>query len=214
MNDTDTPTETVADIEAEADADELAAEPDREDERLVVAGRLNRVQHELLRRRCLSEKVTIQSVISASVNAYILGHLRVTPTGRYHVSAPGAPLSSDDEVLVRAPTADDPNRVVLLRQPPADPHGGRRDTRWLADFLHPDYGHSVSMQALRLVLRELERDGAIEPRPEGTRVWKFPGGPEDPRVRAVVLARQDGTWDRLVAENLSTIADYEGDEDE
>ena len=170
------------------------------DDRTVVTVRLNATQHELLRRRSISDGVTFQQVLAAGVNAYVLGDLRVTPTGRYHVAGPEQPLSREDEVTVRAPTPDQPERTVTLRQPPAEP--GRKGTTWLRDHLHRRTGKHISTRLLRRLLAHMEEEGTVEPR-DG-RYWKFTGA-DDPTVVAVAIAYDDGTLDDLVRTDLENL---------
>lgn len=176
-----------------------------DEDRITVSVRLTPQQHELLRRRCLSDGVNMQTVLSAGVNAYVLGDLRVRANGRYFVEGPRVPSSREDEVPLRAPTPEQPERVVTITQPTAQPRSRRSSgltTSWLVEHLHQRTGKKVSARMLRLLLAHMEERGMVEPR-EG-RYWKFTGD-ADPRVVAVVIAMDDGTYDEVVAASMGNL---------
>lgn len=176
------------------------------DDRTGVTVRLNATQHELLRRRALSDGVSLQQVLAAGVNAYVLGDLRVLPNGRYHVVGPTAPPVRDDEVVLRAPTTDQPERTVTLRQPPAN--GGRvMGTRWLTEYAYVRSGKKISTRMVRRVLAHMEEHGMIDERPG--RYWRF-DGPEDPNVVKFIMALDDGTYDEVARLSIQSLEEREG----
>lgn len=169
-------------------------------DRVSLTVRVTPEAYELMRRRMLADKTTVQAVLAAGVNAYALGDLRVRPNGRYWVEAPPAPVQQDDTVAVRAPVSGDEHRAVTVRQDSV--RGPQRGTPWLRKHVHRIAGTEPSARMTNALLKHLEDTERIPPR--GGRYWRF-DGPKDPTVLEFVVALDDGTWDDLVKRMVSRL---------
>lgn len=148
--------------------------------------------------------MTIQSVLSALVNAYIMGDITVTKQGRYHMSPPSghSPVieveQADDMVIEIEPDwgigSDRPQvGADNHRQKPRTKH--KWGTRELAQYLRKTTERRVSVQNLRRLLSSME----VEKEDNGR--WSF-NGPEDRTVIQIVEAVQAGVYDSLVQEGV------------
>ena len=107
--------------EREGDGGSLA-ERDRGDDRHRVHVRLTPKQFELARRRLYAEHLSWQTVLSASVNAFILGDLAIEPSGHYRVVDPPPEQHADPHAVaeVEAEGHDEPVELAIAEPTPAD----------------------------------------------------------------------------------------------
>lgn len=175
-------------------------------DRPQVSVRLTDAQHELLRRRCVADQITMQTALAAGINCYILGNLVVKADGRYEIDPRGARIIQD-VVTVRAPTDEDPDRKVDVHVTNRT-RKGKLSTKWLTEHLAQRCGKHVSQRATRKFLKYMEEEGMVEPR-DG-RYWRF-DGPEDERVVAVRIALDDGRWDDFFAEQVEQVRAASGE---
>ena len=169
----------------------------RGDKRINVSVKLTEDQYNLARRKLFVEHITWQAMLSAVINAYIVGDLSVLENGRYHLAPP-----SSYKPVVRIEGSDvdiEPDWAVNER-----PQVGYRNhaqapkrakvwgTRELAHHLREVTGRRVSLQTLRKLLDSLDI-----PKTETGR-WKFPKEADDPHIPKIIEAIQMGEYDRLL----------------
>lgn len=176
--------------------------------------RLTDRQWKLAKRKMADDQLTWQAILSAAVNAYILGHFGVTPSGRYTVWPPGseAPAVEDPdgdgtvdlaELWQGAPPQGNPRPHSSQDDPQQRQWGtgGRRwGTRELAAHLRYETGRRVNLTVLRKLLRRHFSDVK-----DGHR-WKF-DGPGDPTVARCVDLVADGELDRVATESYAGLSD-------
>lgn len=168
-----------------------------------VTARLTDDQYELLRRRLFVEDLSIQTMLSALVNAYIMGDVSVTAQGRYMLSPPSGytPVveveKSEDVVEIEPDWGVEDGRPQVgatshRQKPRTKPEWG---TRELAYYLRKSTGRRVSIPNLRKLLNATEIEKADNGR------WTFEG-PDDPNVGTVKQAVEEGVYDALVREGV------------
>lgn len=172
-------------------------------ERHRVSARVTEDQFELLRRRTFVEDLTIQTVLSALVNAYISGDVSVTQQGRYMLSPP-----SDYDPVIEVERAEDvveiePDWGVEDGRPQVGATNHRQKprgkpdmgTRELARYLRKETGRRVSLPSLRKLLNALD-----VPKDDNGR-WTFEGT-DSQTVSQVKEAIESGVYDSLVQEGV------------
>lgn len=156
------------------------------------------------KKRMAVEGVSWQKVLSAAINAYIIGDLRVTPEGRYTVLEPRirTPRIMDEDsgeaVDIRELKRDKSGRVHS-KQGTRQRMRGRRQEGWgvgeLVIWLRLQTGRKVQAQKLRKMLKAME-----VPKAENGR-WMFEGE-DDPVVIDVLKRVVKGELDNYGLEGL------------
>lgn len=169
----------------------------------VATVKLTEQQFRLARTRIEHEHLSWQRVLSAAVDAYIVGELKVTPVGNWSVSDEGDEVLSFVDGDADALDLDD-----LVGLVPAEGQGDRPygqqvpetiGTRELAERAEAKTGRRVSIHMLRSLLRER----FPEARPEGSTQYRW--DEDDPQIGEIIQAIADGALDEIRHRRLSNL---------
>lgn len=160
-----------------------------------IGATLTEDQYSMVRRKLFVEGLSWQKVISALINAYIMGDISVTTSGRYKLSPPSGYIP-----VIRIPDGVDeveiePDWGVNNPRPQM---GSTSDHAWdeeiwktreLVQYVREITGRRISIILLRELLNHLDI-------PKANTQWKFTG-PEDKYVTQVIEAIEEGLYDEL-----------------
>lgn len=116
-------------------------------------------------------------------------------------AAKAAPAPEVDELEV---DVDEVETEEEAPKAPAKPKAEKIEfgSQWLADHVNEECGTSYTPYSLRILLRKLTKDGALErSEAEGRARYSFTG-PKDPQVKAIVKAVKSGEAEKAQKERL------------
>jgi hypothetical protein len=151
------------------------------------------------------EDISWPKLISALLNAFIMGDVSVTNDGRYHLSAPVSSVPviqvpKGDQTIELEPDWNIRGKTrpqVGADEPKQKPRIAKSwGTREVALYLRQETGRRISLPILRQLLSILEI-----PKGENTR-WNFRGA-TDPAIQTIKDAIENGTYDTLLREGTS-----------
>lgn len=175
-----------------------------------VTVNLTQDQFDLARRRLFIEGLSWGVVLRALLNAYVMGDVSVTKSGKYYMAAPSnykpvVHVTQAEDVVEIEPawgvTSDRPqvgeNRVGTVTKLP--PKWG---TRELAAYLRDHTGRKITPMYLRKMLALIEI-----PKGENGR-WSFEGE-NDPQVKTIIKAITEGVYEAIIYEGLQEAKQYQ-----
>lgn len=164
----------------------------------LISCRLTEDQFGLARRKLFVESLSWQRVISALVNAYIMGDISVTPSGRYVLAPPTGyipvvKVSEDEDAVEIEPDWGVNNPRPQMGATYEPKQGEYWGTKELAEYLRVETSRRLSVNSVRKLLRHLNI-------PKENNRWVFIG-PEDIYIDQIKEAIQNGTYDDLIRES-------------
>jgi hypothetical protein len=167
-------------------------------------------QFELARRRLFIEGLGWTTVLRALVNAYVMGDVSVTKSGKYYMAPPSnyrpvVHVSKAEDVVEIEPewgVASDRPQIGTTSVGQVTHLPDKWGTKELAAYMREVTGRKISPTYLRRMMALIEI-----PKGSNNR-WSF-DGPDDPKVATVRKAIDEGIYQAIIHEGIRVASQYE-----